>query len=68
MKSTPVATAIVSLVKPAKAARADAAQAVFAPPVFSMKLIAERGSTTPQVRHEIHDLRYDSYAHYGLNE
>jgi hypothetical protein len=56
------------LVKPAKAARADAAQAVFAPPVFSMKLIAERGSTTPQVRHEIHDLRYDSYAHYGLNE
>jgi hypothetical protein len=39
-----------------------------ASPVSSMKLIAERTSTTEQVLQELYGRRYDAYNHWGLNE
>ena len=39
-----------------------------ASPVSSLKLIAERASTTTRVLQELHGQRYAAYAHWGLNE
>jgi hypothetical protein len=58
MKPTPVASDSVSLVNPAKPQREASAPAAMA---------KQSGSATP-VLQEIHCQRYESYAHYGLNE
>ena len=68
-RTTAVATVSDSLVNPAKPQRAALSPSLIAFPVFSVRLITERASsTTGQLLHEIHDLRYEAYSHWGLNE
>jgi hypothetical protein len=58
------------LVNPAKPQRAAAPQAVIARPAFSIRLIAERGSTTAQVLQELYGQNqpHGAYFRWGLNE
>jgi hypothetical protein len=64
MKSTPVATASVSLVNPAELQRAAPTQAVIARPIPSIRLIAERAG----IIQELYGQHYGAYYHWGLNE
>ncbi|MGP8200340.1 MAG: hypothetical protein ACLQU4_12660 [Limisphaerales bacterium] len=68
MKSTPVAIAGVSLVNPVKPQRAAPSQAVIAPSVSSVRLMAGRPSTTAQSLQELYGQHYGAYYHWGLNE
>ena len=68
MKSTPVATASVSLVNSAKPQRAAPSQVLIAFPISSVRLIAERASSTAQVLHELYGQHYGAYYHWGLGE
>jgi hypothetical protein len=64
MKSTPVATASVSLVNPAKLQKAAPTRVVIAPPISSIRLIAERAG----IIQELYGQHYGAYYHWGLNE
>jgi hypothetical protein len=64
MKSTPVAIAGVSLVNPAELQGAAPTRAVIAPPITSVRLIAERAG----IIQELYGQHYGAYYHWGLNE
>jgi hypothetical protein len=68
MESTPVATASVSFVNPAKPPRAAHSEAAIASSVSSVKLITEQTGTTAQVLQELYGQHYGAYYHWGLNE